>query len=69
MKMNHEKCHIIILGDTNIPEDFTIQIDNVHRAPECDVTLLGIILDGKFNFSSHITKICKEASKRLNAVR
>ena len=67
MKMNPEKCHIIILGDTNIPEDFTIQIDNVHRAPESEVTLLGITLDSKFDFNSHITKIYKEASKRLNA--
>ena len=69
MKMNPEKCHVIILGDTNIPEDFTIQIDNVHRAPESEVTLLGITLDSKFDFNSHITKICKEASKRLNAFR
>ena len=70
MKMNPEKCHVIILGDINIPEDFTIQIDNVHRAPESEVTLLGIPLDSKFDFNSHgITKICKEASKRLNAVR
>ena len=69
MKMNPEKCHVIILGDTNIPEDFTIQIDNVHRAPESEVTLLGITLNSKFDFNSHITKICKEASKRLNAFR
>ena len=34
MKMNPEQCHVIILGDTNILEDFTIQIDNVYRAPE-----------------------------------
>ena len=69
MKMNPEKCHVIILGDTNIPEDFTIQIDNVRRAPESEVTLLGVTLDSKFDFNSHITKICKEASKRLNAFR
>ena len=61
MKMNPEKCHVIILGDTNIPEDFTILINNVHRAPESEVTLLGITLDSKFDFNSHITKICKEA--------
>ena len=49
MKMNPEKWHVIISGDTNIPEDFTIQINNVHRAPESDVTLLGITLDSKFD--------------------
>ena len=69
MKTNPEKCHVIILGDTDIPEDFTIQIDNVHRTPESEVTPLGITLDSKFDFYSHIAKICKEASKRLNALR
>ena len=69
MKINPKKCHVIILGDTKIPEDFTILIDNVHRALESDVTLLGITLDSKFDFNSHITKICKEVSKRLNAFR
>ena len=68
MKMNPEKCYVIILGDTNIPEDFTIQIDNEHRAPESEVTQLGITLDSKFDFDSHITRISKEASKRLNAL-
>ena len=38
MKMNPEKCHVIILGNTNIPEDFTIQTDNVHRAHDSEVT-------------------------------
>ena len=42
MKTNPEECLVIILGDTNIPEDFTILIDNVHRAPESEVTQLGI---------------------------
>ena len=60
MKMNPEKCHVIILGDTNIPKDFTIQIDNMHRAPGSEVTLLAITLDSKFDFNSHITRICKE---------
>ena len=69
MKINPKKCHVIILGDTKIPEDFTILIDNVHRALESDVMLLGITLDSKFDFNSHITKICKEVSKRLNAFR
>ena len=63
MKMNPEKCHVIILGDTNIPEDFTIQIDNVHRVPESEVILLGITLDSKFDFNSHISRIRKKASK------
>ena len=40
----------------------------MHRAPESEVTLPGITLDSKFDFNSHITKICKEASKRLSTL-
>ena len=69
LKMNPEKCHVIILGDTKIPEDFTILIDNVHRASESEVTVLGITLNSKFDINSHITKICKKTSKRVNALR
>ena len=61
MKLIPEKYHVIILGDTNITEGFTILIDNVHRAPESEVALLGITADSKNYFDSHITKICKEA--------
>ena len=53
--MNPEKCHVIILGDT-IPEDFVIQIDNVSTAPESEVTLLGITLDSKLDFNSHLSR-------------
>ena len=55
MKMNSAKCRVIIIGDT-------IQIDSVHRAPESEPILLGITLDSKFDFNSHITK------KSLNAL-
>ena len=55
------KYHLIILGDTNIPEDFTIQIDNVDSDPESAFTRLDIRLDIKLGF--------EEASKRFNAGR
>ena len=68
MKMNPEKCHVIVLGNTKIDDDFTVQISNTSITPECEVTLLGITLDIKLDFTSHISKICKGATNRINAL-
>ena len=68
MKMNPEKCHVIDLGNTKINDDFTVQIGNASITPESEVTLLGITLDNKLDFTSHISKICKEATNKVKAL-
>ena len=56
MKMNPEKCHVFILGKELkiIPENFTIQIGDTQIVPEHEVTLLGVTLDNRLNFNTHI---------------
>ena len=68
MKMNPEKCHVIVLGNTKIYDDFTVQVGNASIVPESEVTLLGITLDNKLDFTSHISKICKGATNKINAL-
>ena len=68
MKMNPEKCHVIVFGNTKIDDDFTVQIGNASITPESEVTLLGITLDNKLDFTSHIPKICKGATNKINAL-
>ena len=68
MKMNPEKCHIIVLGNTEIDDDFTVQICNASITPESEVTLLGITLDNKLDFTSHISKICKGTTNKINTL-
>ena len=68
MKMNPEKCHVIVLGSTKIDDDFTVQIGNASITPENEVTLLGITLGSKLDFTSHISKICKGATNKINAL-
>ena len=68
MKMNPEKCQVIILGQKAIPENFSVEIDNILRKPVPEATFLGVTLDNKLNFNSHTSNICKEASKKLSAL-
>ena len=53
MKMNPEKCHVIVLGNTKIDDDFTVQIGT---------------LDNKLDFTGHISKICKGGTNKINAL-
>ena len=68
MKMNPEKCHVIALEILKTDDNFTVQIGNASITPECDVTLLGITLDDKLDFTCHISKICKEATNKINVL-
>ena len=66
--MNAKKCHAIVLSKDPIKDNFTVSIDNTSIIPEEEVSLLGMMLDNNLNFTSHISKICEEASKRINAL-
>ena len=68
MKMNPEKCHVMIIGNDDVPEHFTLNIDNTEKVAEDKLCLLGITIDRKLNFNSHIENLCREASKKLNAL-
>ena len=68
MKMNPEKCHVMIIGNDDVPEHFTLNIDNTEKVAEDKLCLLGIAIDRKLNFNSHIENLCREASKKLNAL-
>ena len=56
MKMNPETCQVIILGQKAIPENFSVEIDNILRKPVPEVTLLEVTLDNKLKFNSHTSK-------------
>ena len=66
--MNPAKCHVFILGKEIISENFTIQIGDTQIVPEHEVTLLGVTLDNRLNFNTHINNILKEVSKKVNAL-
>ena len=68
LKMNPDKCHVMVLGVKALPEEFTILVDDTALIVEDQVTLLGVALDKKSNFNVHINMVCKEACRKLNAL-
>ena len=68
MKMNPAKCYIMIIGNDDILEHFTPNIDNIEKVANDKLCLLGITIDRKSNFNSHVDKLCKEAFRKLNAL-
>ena len=68
VKMNPEKCHVMIIGNDDVPEYLTLNIDNTDKVAEDKLCLMGITIDRKLNFNSHIENLCREASKKLNAL-
>ena len=59
--MNPGKRHVMISCAKTLQEDFIILVNDIALIVEDKVTLLGVILDNKLNFSVHINTVCKEA--------
>ena len=63
MVLNPGKCHYIVIGDDDPTQK--IILNNNEIASSNEEKLLGILLDSKLNFDSHITSLCKNQVKNL----
>ena len=64
MKINTDKSHLIMSRNKSIVakiDEFDIQSENQQE-------LLGIVIDSNLIFEDHVSKICKKASQKLNAL-
>ena len=61
-----DKCHYIVIGDGDPTQK--IILNNNEIASSNKKKLLGILLDSKVNFNSHITSLCKKAGQKLSAL-
>ena len=64
MKINTDKSHLIMSRNKSIVakiDEFDIQSENQQE-------LLGIVIDSNLTFEDHVSKICKKASQKLNAL-
>ena len=66
MKLNADKCHILISGHKN--EVMIGRIGNVNILESHKVKLLGIDIDSNLKFEDYIKNICVKAARKLNAL-
>ena len=62
LKANADKCHLILSTD----EPFSINIDN-EVIKNSNKKLLGINLNNRLGFDTHVANICNRVSKKLHA--
>lgn len=66
MKLNDDKCHLMIFGSTK--NDTMIKIENAEVKESYREKLLGITFDKKLGFKKHIEDLCKKANQKLHAL-
>ena len=66
MVLNADKCHFMCLGKNTEEETFTFNEIVMKNSKE--EKILGVIIDNKLSFKSHIKELCKKASQKLAAL-
>ena len=66
MKLNTDKCHLLISGNKN--EQMWAKLDRDIFWESNDVKLLGITLDNNLKFDKHVSNICSKANRKLSAL-
>ena len=66
MKLNEDKCHLMIFcGKSN---EVSAKIGEASVKESKEEKLLGIIFDQTFSFKQHVKTLCKKASQKLHAL-
>ena len=66
MKLNPDKCHLLIFGGNNT--DVSVHIGETVVTESVEEKLLGVALDKNLDFKSHINAIYKTAGQKLHAL-
>ena len=66
MKLNADKCHFMIFGEKK--DKMKLHVGKAVIEESDEETLLGVILDTKLNFKTHLQTLCKKASQKLHAL-
>ena len=68
MSANPDKFQAIVFRMKN-PETMNFAVGNVTINPSQSVKLLGIEIDSKLNFDTHVHEICQKAARQINALK
>ena len=63
---NPDKYQALVLGNT--AHDFDIKCEEKPIPVSSEIQLLGVTLDNKFKFDSHIASICRKVGGQVNAL-
>ena len=63
---NLDKYQALVLGNTT--HDFNIKCEEKPIPVSSEIQLLGVTLDNKLKFDSHIASICRKAGGQVNAL-
>ena len=66
MVLNSGKCHFMCLGQNTVNETFVY--DNIEMKNSKEEKILGVIIDNKLRFKSHVKNLCKKASQKIWAL-
>ena len=67
MKLNKEKCHLLVSGHKY--EHIWIKINNYMIWENKNVKLLGVKIDSELKFNDHVSNIYKKACRKLTALK
>ena len=62
MTLNPGKCHYMVIGSRDL--SYEIKLNNSKITDSNAEILLGIFLDSKLNFESHIASLCRKAGQK-----
>ena len=66
MKLNEEKCHLMVFGDKS--NEISLNIGRVAIKESTEGKLLGVIFDKKLCYKQQERSICKKAGQKLHAL-
>ena len=64
--MNGDKSHLLVLGNKSVEATVNISLALIKERDEGK--LLGVTIDKKLNFKSHVNSLCNKASQKLHAL-
>ena len=69
MKVNPDKFQAIAIGKNTQSKNISFNLNGNIIKTDDEVKLLGVTIDYELKFNSHITNICRKASRQLNVLK